>query len=111
MLRDAVKDAERDAQRGMQGGCSKGCREGSVSDAVQAASMRGSVHQDYQAFSVINLFQFWCFILQSLFWFVGCIFQVCIYIGLRDLYPQDLCLVSQGGFPWKLKGCYYGYSL
>lgn len=35
----------RDAQ-GCRKGCSKGCREGSVSDAVQAGSMSGSVHQD-----------------------------------------------------------------
>lgn len=49
MVRDAGRDAE---------GCSKGCREGSASGAVQADSVRGSVHQDYQQFCVINLFNF-----------------------------------------------------
>lgn len=53
-VRDAGKDAAKDAQ-GCREGCSKGCREGSARDAVQAGSMRGSVHQGDQEF-MINLF-------------------------------------------------------
>lgn len=53
-VRDAGKDAAKDAQ-GCREGCSKGCREGSDRDAVQAGSMRSSVHQGDQEF-MINLF-------------------------------------------------------